>query len=380
MTIYTTPLQFGYFFSLLLWVLLLVRGIREQRLSDRMLGWVMLLLALAMQDYTFGFAGINLLWEELNGFPRNTNLLFGPIVYFYFRSQVNRSFKFKLKHGWHLLPYALYFCYNLSIFVQGSKTVQESQSAVSGQVIDYAYHVVVLASYWYYFGHCLRIYRAYRAWSLDQHSDIELIGFRWFRNFVYAMIFWISFRVVMLLLDEVLDLSFYQDWWWNLALVTVAVYIGLTGWAQRQPANIHFETSPSTEEPAQQPEGIRQEETLTPEKIALGQKLAEVMRTERLYLQPELTLHDLAKRLNTNASILSATINQVFQQNFNDYINTLRIEAFISAYQLPENRPYTMLFVALDAGFNSKATFNRAFKKAKGCAPKDYFGTQPSAA
>ena len=75
--------------------------------------------------------------------------------------------------------------------------------------------------------------------------------------------------------------------------------------------------------------------------------------------------------------MLSARINQVFQQNFNDYINTLRIEAFISAYQLPENRLYPMLFVALDAGFNSKATFNRAFKKAKGCAPKDYFGTSP---
>lgn len=377
MTIYTTPLQFGYFFSLLLWTVLLVRSIREQRLSDRMLGWVMLLLALAMQDYTFGFAGINLLWEELNGFPRNANLLFGPAVYFYFRSQVNRSFRFERKHGWHLLPYAIYFCVGLSLFAQGPEAVQGFQSAATGRVVDYVYNVAVLASYGYYFSHCLRIYRAYRAWSLDQHSDTEHIGFHWFRNFVYAMIFWTSFRVVMLLLDEVFELSFYQDWWWNLALVAVAVYIGLTGWAQRQPASIHFEAPPPTHEPAQQPESIRQE-AVTPEKIALSQKLEQVMRTERLYLQPELTLHELAKHLNTNASVLSATINQIFQQNFNDYINALRIEAFIRAYQLPENRQYTMLFVALDAGFNSKATFNRAFKKAKGCAPKDYFDTQSS--
>ncbi len=377
MTIYTTPLQFGYFFSLLLWMVLLVRGIREQRLSDQLLAWVMLLLALAMQDYTFGFSGINLLWEELNGFPRNTNLLFGPAVYFYFHSQVNRSFRFERQHAWHLLPYAVYFCFNLSLFVQGPKVVQGFQAAAVGRVVDYVYNIVVLASYWYYLSHCLRIYRAYRTWSLDQHSDTEHIGFHWFRNFVYAMIFWISFRVVMLLLDEVFDLSFYQDWWWNLALVAVAVYIGLTGLTQRQPASIHFNAPPTTDEPTQQSEDIRQE-AVTPEKIALSQKLNQVMHEERLYLQPELTLHDLAKHLNTNASVLSATINQIFQQNFNDYINGLRIEAFIRAYQLPDNRHYTMLFIALDAGFNSKATFNRSFKKAKGCAPKEYFETQPS--
>jgi AraC-like DNA-binding protein len=241
--------------------------------------------------------------------------------------------------------------------------------------VDYVYNIVVLVSYWYYLSRCTRIYRAYRTWSLDQHSETEHIGFHWFRNFVYAMIFWISFRVVMLLLDEVLDLSFYQDWWWNLALVAVAVYIGLTGLVQRQPTNLHFETPTATDEPEQQPEDIRQE-TVTPEKIAVSQKLDQVMREERLYLQPELTLNELAKHLNTNASVLSATINQVFQQNFNDYINNLRVEAFIHAYQQPENQNYTMLSLALDAGFNSKATFNRAFKKAKGCAPKEYLAEE----
>ena len=95
MSFYTTPLQFGYFFSLLIWLLLLIRGYREQRLSDRMLGWIMFILAMELQDYTFGFAGINFLWSELNGFPRSVSLLFGPMVYFYFLAQTNRSFQLK---------------------------------------------------------------------------------------------------------------------------------------------------------------------------------------------------------------------------------------------------------------------------------------------
>ena len=375
MTIYTTPLQFGYFFGLLLWIVLLARGIREQRLSDIMLAWVMCLLALELQDYTFGFAGINILWDELNGFPRSIHLLFGPAVYFYFRSQVNRSFHFEKKHLWHLLPYAAYFCYNLFFFVQGPQAVQHAQASSFNQAVDYMYRVLIIVSYTYYFSRCLRIYRAYRAWSLHQHSDTERVSFHWFRNFIYAMIFWITFRQLMWLLDALLELSFYQDWWWNLALVAVVIYIGLTGLAQRQPTNIHFEISAATNGQQRPPEEVRHE-MAEQEKIALSKKLAQVMREERLYLQPELTLNELAKHLNTNASLLSATINQVFQQNFNDYVNALRIEAFIRAYRQTENRNYTMLSIALDAGFNSKATFNRAFKKAKGCAPKAYFEPQ----
>jgi len=50
----------------------------------------------------------------------------------------------------------------------------------------------------------------------------------------------------------------------------------------------------------------------------------------------------------------------------------LRIEAFIQHYQKPESQQFTLLALAHDCGFNSKATFNRAFKKEKGLSPKDY--------
>ena len=65
-----------------MWGVFLVRGYREGRLSDTLLGWLMFILAMELQDYTFGFAGINILWDELNGFPRGVSFLFGPVVYF----------------------------------------------------------------------------------------------------------------------------------------------------------------------------------------------------------------------------------------------------------------------------------------------------------
>lgn len=386
MTIYTTPLQFGYFFSLLLWIVLFLRGVREQRLSDKMLAWVMFLLAMEMQDYTFGFAGINYLWNEMNGFPRSVTLIFGPVVYLYFRSQLNRHFRLKARHLLHALPYLIYFSFELFFFVQGPEVVQEHRGSPYYGALSYIHTLAYLGSYTYYFSKCLMLYRAYRAWSVNQFSNIDLIDFTWFRNFIYAMIFWISFRQGMNIFDAYLDWSFYQDWWWNLALVAVALYIGLIGLVQKQPAHLYFdaraevpndspELSKAKEEAASdKPEPIEQEETeITEEEAQLATRLTQIMEAERLYLQPELSLSELAGHMQTNKSLLSASINKVFKQNFNDYINALRIAAFVEAYRQDEDRNYTMIALALDAGFNSKATFNRAFRKAKGMSPKAYF-------
>ena len=98
------------------------------------------------------------------------------------------------------------------------------------------------------------------------------------------------------------------------------------------------------------------------------------MKNDRLYLQADLNLQELAQHLQINAVQLSATINQVFNKNFNDYINGLRIEEFIRLYKADVNQKYTLLSIALDSGFNSKATFNRAFKKIKGSSPKEFLG------
>lgn len=372
MSLYTTPLQIGYFFSLLMWILFLVRGYREDRLSDKLLGWIMFILAMELQDYTFGFAGINVLWNELNGFPRGVSLLFGPLVYFYFRAQINRSFKIDKKQLWHFLPYAIYFVYELSAFIQGPEAVIKRQESNYNLYLSYVFLIARWASYIYYLSKCLGIYKQYRAWSFNQFSNTELIDFKWFRNFLYAMIFWLLFREVMNLLDAAFDLEFYQDWWWNLALVAVALYIGLAGFAQRQPAKIQFEmdSHPDLPYPVREPESP-EDKNADPGKAAIAKKLTALMENDRLFLQPDLNLHELSQHLQASKSLVSATINDVFQQNFNDYVNNLRIEEFIRLYR-ENHQKYTLLSLAYDSGFNSKATFNRAFKKSKGTSPKEF--------
>ena len=102
------------------------------------------------------------------------------------------------------------------------------------------------------------------------------------------------------------------------------------------------------------------------------QKIEQVILVDKYYEEPELTLFDIAKKLNTNISMLSKAINKTFNCNFNDLVNGYRIEAFSNLIKIGEHKRQTILSLAFEVGFNSKATFNRAFKKVKGITPQEF--------
>ena len=80
----------------------------------------------------------------------------------------------------------------------------------------------------------------------------------------------------------------------------------------------------------------------------------------------------VADRLGTHSKKVSQIINQGFGMNFNDYINSYRIESVIQKIDAGETSSQTIMGLAYDAGFNSKSTFNRAFKRLKNMTPKEY--------
>ncbi len=94
-----------------------------------------------------------------------------------------------------------------------------------------------------------------------------------------------------------------------------------------------------------------------------------LMQRELCFLEPELSLTDLAKRLRVSAHALSQTLNMHRRQNFFEYINGLRVQEVKRCFVDPAYQNQSILEIALAAGFASKATFNATFKRLTGLTP-----------
>ncbi|MEO0898684.1 MAG: helix-turn-helix domain-containing protein [Bacteroidota bacterium] len=105
----------------------------------------------------------------------------------------------------------------------------------------------------------------------------------------------------------------------------------------------------------------------------LKMRVGEWMEKERPFLNPKLSLPDLAEQIGTNPHELSRVINQGYGRNFNDFVNSYRVEAFKQTALDPAFQHHTFLAIALHVGFNSKTAFNRSFKKLTGQTPREYF-------
>lgn len=113
---------------------------------------------------------------------------------------------------------------------------------------------------------------------------------------------------------------------------------------------------------------------LDPEQVSsIMTQLEQFMAAEKPFKESELTLNELARRIDLNPNQLSQVINSETGNTFYHYINSYRIHEFLHLVSLPENRKFTFLALAYDCGFHSKTTFNKYFKLQTGKTPTEYF-------
>lgn len=102
----------------------------------------------------------------------------------------------------------------------------------------------------------------------------------------------------------------------------------------------------------------------------IGDRLTELMRDDELYRDNDISLASVAGRLGISAHQLSQLLNERMNTSFWDYVNRFRVD---EARDLLENNPdVSVISVCFKVGFNSKSSFNTAFKKMTGMTPTEY--------
>ena len=103
-----------------------------------------------------------------------------------------------------------------------------------------------------------------------------------------------------------------------------------------------------------------------------SKRLEKAIIEEKVFIENELSLTELSKKINIQPYQTSELISRIYSESFFDFINRHRIEEIKSRLNNPASESYSLLGIAMDCGFNSKSSFNTAFKKFTGITPSEY--------
>ena len=101
-------------------------------------------------------------------------------------------------------------------------------------------------------------------------------------------------------------------------------------------------------------------------------KLENYMLVSKPFFDPSLSIDSLAKQIEVPSIELSLLINRKIGQHFFDFVNAHRINFAADMLSDKNNQKKTVMEILYDAGFNSKSSFNTAFKKHKKVTPSQY--------
>ncbi len=344
--------------------LLIARGVRQRAKADLWLALLIGLLCSSLITPFIGFANVYDNNQWLTYFPFSIAYSYGVCVWFYTVNLTDSRHRFGWRDLLLFVPTLVYLSYRLFLFshsVEWKSWFDNNFGSKFGAVIFVTEAIWNLA----FLVFSIRHYRKYRVWLDENFSDTEKIKFDWLRNFLYLFTSVLVLGALFDFADSfVVKLSYIQYFYFEIVLALATYYLAVAGYLRSRTIELTFD---DRAEPADEP---RRSLLSDGEMERLKTRLLTVMTEERPYLDPGLTLTDLTRSVGVNTTVLSHLINKGFDKNFNDFINEYRINRAKSGLSAADDE--TVLAIAFDSGFNSKATFNRAFKKFTGMTPREY--------
>jgi AraC-like DNA-binding protein len=357
-------LSFLISFQLLFVGLFLITHKKGNRRNNVLLSTLFILLAWNIGNLTLQINGVVLKWEFLQYIDDGFFLLYGPIIYFYAQGVIFKDFKLSYGNLLHLIPYLLL---TISLLSLGNLAPGTMEEIIKN---DLPWQFYLLSGLMYshifvYLGLTYKSLREYRKIIKNKYSQIDQINLDWlsFSLNTFALLTFVSLIQNFIALAENRSL-------FMVTLVLLLIFV-------------FYFVNKVILKALRQPEifaGIAQNETskylgsnLTSRQIEEYKKqLLALLKTEKPFLNSQVSLTDLSEKLSVSTKHLSQVINQSFNKSFFDFINTYRIQEIQQILKESKDNKMTVLEAMYQAGFNSKSSFNTAFKKETGLTPTEF--------
>jgi AraC-like DNA-binding protein len=306
---------------------------------------------------------------------RATFCLLGmPPFYLYVLAVCYSDFRLKWKHLIHVLPFVIV---NLLFIPRIYLSIENGSFIGPLNKMSEIYFIQILIEFQYafYIISVFLILKKYKEIYLENYTNPSTSTYRWI--FQMTCVFLIAHSIVAL--KNVLRYSGFKEifLWANVLVGTIALFI--TCWfimkALKHPELFRGVNSKLKLTKDILPEGEEKIETVKEQGDLMDAQITDLkqyMAENEPYLDPSLTIQELANQINMPVRDLSILINHHMNQHFFDFVNEYRIQKAMNILKDPSKNQFTVLEILYEVGFNSKSSFNTSFKKYTNLTPTAY--------
>ena len=343
------------------------------KIANRLIGIFVLICGLHFSWSLIIDTNLADIFKPLFWVPYSYLLAIGPLLFFYTKALTTIDFKIDTKASFHFLPVLIEVLIQM-VFINSSirsnTLVYDLPGFLIFRIVEFAGTAISILLYG---KQCLSLVKAHEAWAMANFSNQKDITLSWLSKLIkYLLVLWIFWLAF--------ELSFFLflQFQLHLLLVYLLLYI-LLGVITYSNYWIAIQTLIKSDVLTEKKSAILPTDNanvysrLTEAEIKRNaDALSDLMQKEKLYLHETLSLRTLASKLQKDPNLVSYILNNFFQKSFYDYVNDFRIEEVKNKIDDPAYSHFKIVEIAYECGFNSKATFNRVFKKSTGKSPSEY--------
>jgi AraC-like DNA-binding protein len=354
----------------------LVLAMKNKTKADFFLGLIFLVVGLSIGLAYLQYYNIS------NGFPMpwalNISFIFmflhGPALWFYIRSLSVRGLRFKPVYLLHFLPFLIFLLIQYRSFMILDPTekirIVLSESFKEGIFYKISVRCIGISTICYYL------------WGLKQVSDhrrnlkkyfsrIDDKDLNWLRILMIASLITYGINHLLFIFDLVFQFASFK----TLMLFSYglgSIYILVMGFFGLRQGSVFIRPDNWNPGILEKKPGKSGDYILSDSDESFIRDLKEYMEHRQPFLNPEITISGLATNLKVQPDYLSGILNGALKINFFDFINRYRVEEFKTQVVYEKNSHLSIMGIAYNCGFNSKAAFYRAFHKNENISPGDY--------
>ncbi|NVO31632.1 helix-turn-helix domain-containing protein [Hymenobacter lapidiphilus] len=330
---------------------------RGQPAAARWLGWLVLALTLQVLDYCLASSGVYFRHKWLYFTPLFFSWCYGPLLWGAARAWYGAE---RPLSGWHFVPGGVQLVFYLLVSAQDFKTKTWFWLQVHKPYTRYLEYYGAIASVWIYLWLAARLVRAHQRRP------------RWlWWGLLGLAVFYALAALDPLVNEGYLPAGAPKFYLTSLLLPVLAYAAALLGWLKGGATTPGLPVGTTVAPPVEATAGLPAKAPAPPDSVQLA-RLVQAMQTEALYRDPDLSLGSLARHLDLPPNTVSHLINAGIGETFTEWVNSCRLAEVERRMRTADAQRYTLLALALEAGFNSKTTFNRAFKERNELTPSAY--------